>query len=372
MGIIVKYYGYNLIKYFGGMSMTSLSIKNKKDIIKAIENTMLVVLGTVVLAFGTVFFIIPFELVTGGVSGIGIIINRVFDSLGWFTNLSTEFYASFVNWIFFFIGLICLGKSFAMKTLVSTIVYPIALSLASLLVKDNVMNGFFNLASYTEFSQIGIVIATVFGGAAIGTGCALTFLGGGSTGGVDIIVLAVTKHFKKLKSSVLFFVVDSSIIIAGMFVLDNLIVSLLGIISAFICAITIDRLFIGESGAFIAYVVSDEYEKINEAVIRRLARTTTMINATGGYSGDEKVMLSVTFGRNQYAEFTAIVSEIDKSAFITVHRAHEIGGEGWTKHDDPDHHEGISIPRYEKKSVENANPGTTDEATSKTDNTDPV
>ena len=364
--------GIILINILGGMSMTSLSIKNKKDIIKAVENTLLIILGTFSLAFGTVFFIIPFELVTGGVSGIGIIINRVFDSFGWFPNLSTEFYASVVNWIFFFIGLIFLGKSFAMKTLVSTIVYPIALSLASLLVHDNVMNGFFNLVNYTDFSQIGIIIATIFGGAAIGTGCALTFLGGGSTGGVDIIVLTVTKYYKKIKSSVLFFVVDSTIIIVGMFAINNLIVSLLGIISAFICAITIDRLFVGESGAFIAYIVSDKYEEINEAVIHRLARTTTMIDATGGYSGDEKVMLTVTFGRNQYAEFFAMMSEIDKSAFITIHRAHEIGGEGWTKHEDPHHPEGAKIPRQEKKAAYKTDTNCVDGDEKPNDNTDPV
>ena len=134
-----------------------------------------------------------------------------------------------------------------------------------------------------------------------------------------------------------------------MFVLQNLVVSLLGILSAFICAIAIDKMFVGESGAFIAYVVSDKYEEINEAVIRRLVRTTTIINATGGFSGDEKVMLTVTFSRNQYAEFTAIMSEIDKNAFITVHGAHEIGGEGWTKYDDPETTDNLIIPRYAEK-----------------------
>ncbi|MBQ2793646.1 MAG: YitT family protein [Clostridia bacterium] len=334
--------------------MTSLSAINKKDVIKTVKNTILVVLGTFVLAFGTAMFVIPFELVTGGVSGIGIIINRIFHSAGIFPNLNTEFYASLVNWILFFIGLIFLGKSFAMKTLVSTVVYPIALSLASHLVRDDVLNGFLNLVSYSEYSQIAIVIATVFSGAAIGAGCALTFLGGGSTGGVDIIALVICKYFKRCKSSILIFICDASIIIAGMFVINNLVVSLLGICSAFICAIAIDRMFIGESGAFIAYIVSNKYEEINEAVIRRLNRTTTFINATGGFSGEEKVMLTVTFGRNQYAEFTAIMSQIDKNAFITVHRAHEIGGEGWTKNTTPTRTDDFVIPRYEKDGAKDA------------------
>lgn len=327
--------------------MGSLEI-NKNKIWKNVKSTLFIILGTFVLAFGTAMFIIPFELVTGGVSGMGIVLNRVFHSFGLFPNLGAEFFASVINWILFFLGFIFLGKSFAAKTLVSTIVYPIALSVASYLVRDDVLNGFFNLTSYTEYGQIAIVIATVFSGAAIGAGVALTFLGGGSTGGIDVIALTVCKYLKRAKSSVVFFLCDATIIISGMFIINNLVVSLLGIISAFICAISIDRLFIGESGAFIAYVVSDKYEEINEAVIRRLDRTTTIIKATGGFTGEEKVMLTVTFGLKQYAEFTAILSEIDKNAFITVHRAHEIGGEGWTKNDDPTHTDDIVIPRYER------------------------
>ncbi|MBR5448418.1 MAG: YitT family protein [Clostridia bacterium] len=324
-------------------------LKDRKSLLTTLKNTALVILGTFVLALGTGMFVIPFDLVTGGVSGIGIVIKRLVGDAGFLGSLTTEFYASFVNWGLFFIGWIFLGKNFAAKTFISTLVYPVALMLASFLISDGFMGGFLNLASNKEYKEIAIILATVFSGAAIGAGCALTFLGGGSTGGIDIIAFTVCKFWKKGKSSVLIFVLDASIIIAGMFVLQDLVVSLLGILSAFICAIAIDKMFVGESGAFIAYVVSDKYEEINEAVIRRLVRTTTIINASGGFSGEEKVMLSVTFSRNQYAEFTAIMSEIDKNAFITVHGAHEIGGEGWTKYDDPEATDNLVIPRYAKK-----------------------
>ncbi len=315
--------------------MKSAHPLKKRELKEYIKNTILVILGTFLLAFGTGIFVIPFDLVTGGVSGIGIILNRLLEGVGFLGELGTEFYASAVNWILFFVGLIFLGKEFAGKTLVSTIVYPFALSLAVNITKSEIIGDYLNLANYTSHGETGVILATVFSGAAIGAGCALTFLGGGSTGGIDIIALTICKYWKKGKSSVLIFICDAIIIIAGMFVINNFVLSLLGIVSAFICAIAIDKMFIGESGAFIAYIVSDKYEEINRAVIRRLVRTTTMISAVGGYSHEPKVMLTVTFGRNQYAEFTAIMSSIDKNAFVTVHRAHEIGGEGWTKYDDP-------------------------------------
>ena len=311
--------------------MTLKLPNTKAEYLSLIKNTALVILGTFVLSFGTGLFIIPFDLVTGGVSGIGIILHSFLSEIPLFESLTTEFYASVVNWILFFIGLIVLGKSFAMKTLVSTIVYPLALQLSSMLVSSDFLGGFFYLRSdmYAEYSQVAIILAAVFGGAAIGAGCALTFLGGGSTGGVDIIALALCKKFKSVRSSVLMFIIDATIVIVGMFAVRDLVVSLLGIVSAFICAISIDKMFIGESQAFIAQIVTDKYDSITKEVIERLDRTTTITDCVGGYSGEGKKMVMVTFGFNQYADFLLLMSKCDKDAFITINRAHAINGEGW-------------------------------------------
>lgn len=302
--------------------------KNKNELVQFLKNTALVVLGTFVLAFGTSVFIIPFDLVTGGVSGIGIILHASLRDAPFFGDISTETYASVINWLFFFVGFMFLGKHFALKTLVSTAVYPVALYLMSLLTRSD----FFNLGSpmYADYRDIAIILAAVLGGAAIGAGVSLTFFGGGSTGGVDIVTLVICKYFKRLKSSVVMFLIDAVVVIAGMFALNNLVLSLVGVISAFICAIVIDRIFIGASRAFTAEIVSDKYEEINRGVIQRMNRTTTVSDAYGGYSGAPKKVVSVTFSMNQYATFIALISSVDKNAFVTVHRAHEINGEGWT------------------------------------------
>ena len=309
-----------------------LKERNLQKLLNILKNTSLIILGTTVLAFGTAIFIIPFDLVTGGVSGIGIILHRLFSGVGFMSELSTAFYASVVNWILFFLGFIFLGKAFALKTLVSTVVYPLALSLATLLMESEALGGFLNLLSenYASYGSVTIIIATVFGGAMVGAGCALTFLGGGSTGGVDVITLIVCKFNRRVKSSFLFFAIDAFIVLIGLFVISNLVVTLLGVTSAFICAIAIDRMFIGESKALVAHVVSENYSEINELVIKVMDRTTTIVDAKGGYSGLSKKLLMVTFPMNRYAEFIALVMSVDKKAFITVHRAHEINGEGWT------------------------------------------
>jgi uncharacterized membrane-anchored protein YitT (DUF2179 family) len=305
--------------------------KNRSEWMLLIKNTALVLFGTFVLAFGISMFIFPFDLVTGGVSGIGIIISKAVSSIPVLNAIGPDAYSSIVNWILFALGFILLGRNFAMKTLVSTVFYPIALLISDYIVRSSAIADLLDLSRYAQdYYGIALIVATVFGGACIGAGCAFTFLGGGSTGGVDVIALTLAKYVKRLKSSVAFFVCDTAIIIIGVFAVGNLLLSLLGVLSAFICAITIDKLFLGESSAFIAHVVSDKYKEINEGVINKMDRTTTIVDAVGGYSGEGKKLVIVTFDMRQYPAFTQLISSIDKNAFVTVHRAHEINGEGWT------------------------------------------
>ena len=312
--------------------MKKLNLKDKREFLRAVKNTALVLLGTFVLAFGIEMFIFPFDLVTGGISGIGIILEKQLSKVALFSAFTAEIYSSLINWVLFGAGFFLLGKEFAAKTLISTLFYPLALKLADLLVHASLMSATLDLLRYqnTPFYGIALMVATLFGGVCIGSGCALTFLGGGSTGGVDVIALTLAKYIKKLKSSVAFFVIDASIIVIGIFAVQNILISLLGIISAFICASSIDKLFLGESGAFVAHVVSDKYEDINHAVIHKMSRTTTIVDAVGGYSGENKKLVMISFNMRQYPVFTQIISSIDKNAFVTVHRAHEINGEGWT------------------------------------------
>ena len=296
-----------------------------------LKNTALVLFGTFVLSFGIAMFIFPFDLVTGGISGIGIIISKCTTDLPFFGDLGPEVYSSVINWILFACGFFLLGKEFTMKTLISTAFYPVALLLSNLIVHASAFESLLDLSSYPpEYYGIALIVATVFGGAFIGAGCAFTFLGGGSTGGIDVIALSLAKYTKRVKSSVAFFLCDTTVIVIGIFAIDNFLISLLGIISAFICAVSIDKLFLGESSAFIAHIVSEKYDEINAAVIDKLVRTTTIVDAIGGYSGEKKKLVIVTFDMRQYPAFTQIIASIDKNAFVTVHRAHEINGEGWT------------------------------------------
>ncbi|MBQ8303055.1 MAG: YitT family protein [Clostridia bacterium] len=296
----------------------------KAELLLQMKNLSLVLFGTLVLAFGCAVFVVPFDLVTGGVTGISIIIDNVIKSA-----IPIDVVIGVITWGLFFLGLIVLGWDFAVKTLVSTIVYPLAISLFLHMVTPDFLGGVFYLQG-SAHADIALIISSLFGGLCVGTGCALTFLGGGSTGGVDIIAFIICKYVKKWKSSTIIFIVDATAVILGLFVIGDLIHTLLGVVSAWICAMVIERIFIGSGQAFTAQIVSDKYEEINLAVREEIKRTTTMFSATGGYSGQPKTVLSVTFTMRQYADLMNVIKRIDKTAFVSITRAHEINGEGFT------------------------------------------
>lgn len=290
-----------------------------------LKNVSLVVLGTFVLSLGTAVFLLPYELVTGGVPGLSIVLHRLLP----FEFLTLDLLVTILTWLLFFLGFAAMGKSFAAKTLISALVYPVGVSIFMRLSDPNVLGGFLNLST-SQYSDISVMLAALFGGICVGTGCALTFLGGGSTGGVDVIAVLICRIFKRVKSSVAFFVVDAAIVAMGMLVIRDLVVSLLGVVSAFLAAVMVDKVFLGGNRAFIAQIVSDHYEEINRAIIEELDRTTTILDATGGFSGAERKMVMVSFTVGQYSDLMRIIRNADKTAFVTVHRAHEINGRGWT------------------------------------------
>lgn len=311
----------------------------KKDLIAEAKNVILVILGSVVLGVGTGLFLVPFNIVSGGVTGIAIVLNRFLadvipvgfvEFLAGFDLTMMDIYVSGLTWAMFFVGLFVLGKNFAIKTLISSIFYPIFFTLTAKLASPDVFGGFFDLKNYTEHGDVTLILAAICGGALVGAGCAITFLGGGSTGGVDIIALTFCKYIPKLKSSVMMFIVDATVVISGMFAIGDLPISLLGIASAMVCAVVIDYVFVGRSRAFTAQIICEDPAALNLEIRRQLDRTTTLIDIEGGYTGESRKMVMVFFSIREYSDLIRIVNSIDRDAFLTVTKAHEINGEGWT------------------------------------------
>lgn len=300
--------------------------RTQTDFKKVSKSVLLTVLGTLILAFGTSVFLLPFELVIGGMSGIAVVI----DALIPVEAITVDMILTVLTWVLFFLGLVLLGKGFALKTLISTVVYPIGVSIFMRLAQPNVFGGLFCMTA-SEHPELALIISAAAGGAFVGAGCAVTFMGGGSTGGTDVIAFTLCRIFKRLKSSVSIFLVDAAVIVLGIFVIRDFPLSLLGILSAMITATVIDKVFLGSSAALVAQVITDCPEEVTKGVIERLDRTTTLFEVRGGYSGEMRQMVMVSFTMRQYALLMSVIHAADPNAFVTIHRAYEINGEGWSK-----------------------------------------
>lgn len=298
---------------------------SKHDVLNYIKNLILVIFGTAVLAFGTAVFIVPFDLVTGGVSGLAIVLEKIVPFA-----LSIDFYITALTWILFFLGLIFLGRGFAIKTLLSTVFYPVLFTLFYNLVENQSFGGLLVLQN-SAYNEIAVLLAAVFGGALVGAGCAITFVAGGSTGGVDVLAFLICKVFKRAKSSYVIFGVDAAIVVCGVFIINDLVLSMLGICSALVCAAVIDRVFLGSSSAYVAQIISDNSEEISNGVIEKLDRTTTIVDVKGAYSGESKKLIIVSFSMREYSDLMNIINHADPSAFMMISKAHENHGEGWTR-----------------------------------------
>lgn len=280
----------------------------------------LILIGAILLAFGTGMFLIPNRINAGGLSGIAIVLKA---ANPWFEE---DLVVLVLTWGFFILSLIFLGLKFTIKSLVSSLVYPLLLILFSRLP-------FFQNLIHTTFfvnqETTKTLIAGIFGGAFVGAGVAITFLGGGSTGGVDIIVFIINK-FTSIKQSILSFIVDGSIIVIGIFALGDMIASLIGVIAAFITAMMIEYIFVGRSRALTAMIISRDHAKeINEYIQNEMERGSTFFKVEGGYKRHEYELIMVTFDRKEYANLINHVSHIDKKAFLTVIQANEVLGEGF-------------------------------------------
>ena len=289
-----------------------------------LKNYGLIILGTLLLAFGTAVFILPFELIVGGISSYAILLSR-WIPVAW---LTVDLLVAILSWGLFLIGFLVLGRDFAAKTLLSALIYPTGVSLFLRLSSPHILDGFFCMTEHPN-GEVSLILSAAVGGVMIGVGCALAFLGGGSTGGTDVLAFIICKYIKGARSSVVIFCVDALAVTLGIFAAGDLTRTLLGIFSIMISAWMIDRVFLGGNRAYVAQIVSDRQEEVSSGLIRALSRTTTNWETVGGYTGKPHAMVMVSFTLREYADVMRVIRKEDPHAFVSIYRAHQINGEGW-------------------------------------------
>ncbi len=305
----------------------------KKKSLDLAKKYSLLTIGCLCLAAGAVMFLSPFDLVTGGIFSVAIIVQHFVNQSG------NAFYViDIVTWIAQLLMLVlsffALGKTYTLRSLFTTLLYP---ALVSLMARVPIIDGktvaeYFVIVFQNHASgdpDWGLrILAALAGGVFIGFGVGVCYFAGGSTGGLDVIASIVAKH-TPVKEGTASFAMDATLVILGIAILQNLPNGLVGVLSAFTCALVIQYSYVRANRFVIADIISSEPDKIRKYVEEVMDRTTTIFNITGGYSGEERKLIRVAFSKTELPAFRAFIASVDPRAFVTFTQAAMIKGEGF-------------------------------------------
>jgi uncharacterized membrane-anchored protein YitT (DUF2179 family) len=183
----------------------------------------------------------------------------------------------------------------------------------------------FNAAEIND----GMLLATIYGGALAGIGMGIVLWRGASTGGTDIGAMIINKYLHIATGTGLL-IIDSLITILALVVFGP-IIAMYGIITIFATGKTIDSILEGIEHTRTAYIMSDNYEKIREKILKELSRGVTVLEGQGGFTGEKRPVLMVTIRRREIGQLRRIIKDVDSKAFtVTVNNA-EVFGEGFKR-----------------------------------------
>ncbi|MCD7035256.1 YitT family protein [Metabacillus sp. GX 13764] len=265
-------------------------------------------IGAVLMGVGLEIFLIPNRVIDGGITGISIMLSHL---TGW----SLGIFLFVLNLPFFFMGYKQIGKTFAFSTLYGIIVLSITTSYLH------------PIPSLTH----DVLLATVFGGITIGVGVGIVIRIGGSLDGTEILSILVNQKIP--------FSVGETIMFLNLFILgsagfvygwDRAMYSL---IAYFIAYKTIDVVIQGLDESKSAWIISENYREIGDAILARLGRGVTYLNGEGAYTGDDKRVIFVVITRLEEAKLKSILEDHDPQAFLAIGGVHEVRGGRFKKKD---------------------------------------
>lgn len=291
----------------------------KSKALKILTKYLVILLGTAIYAYGTVFFIDSHTLAPGGVTGIAIILNKIIPG-----NPSIALIIFTINIPLLIIGLIKFGKEFLFGTVFGTLSSSLTVFLCELLY-DHLLT-----TNQTWFKVENPIIAGITGGVLLGCGVALVFRMGATTGGVDIIVKLVRQKFRHLKTGRIFLIFDIIVAFSSLFVaectLETVLYSILTLVA---CNYIFDLVLYGADEAKLVYVVSDNFAKITARIINDLDISATYLDGEGAYTGTKKKVIMCVVKKPLFPRLKDIVAQEDPEAFLIISSAGEIYGEGY-------------------------------------------
>lgn len=279
-------------------------VKKSDPISQGIIEYVYILIGSALIALAFNLFLLPNHIASGGVSGISTILKS---TLGW--------EPAYVQWAcnipLFIAGVLLLGKQFGVKTLVGTIFLPLVVFAS----KD--------LEPATHNQLLG----ALFGGIGVGLGLGIVFLGKASTGGTDLAAQIIHKY-TGLTLGMCVAIIDGMIVITSAIVF-NLESGMYALIGLYITSKTIDLVQVGMGRSKMAIIITNEEERVRQAILQRVDRGVTRIPGFGGYTNDERHVLMCVVQQTEFIKLKELVKQVDPSAFVIVTDAAEVLGKGF-------------------------------------------
>lgn len=275
---------------------------------------LLIIIGTGILAFGIACFYDPIGLVTGGFTGLAIVIKsvtEVFFAGGvplWITNLA-------LNIPVFLLAYFLKGSKFIGKSFFGALMLSVWLAV---IPQMNLTEG-------------DILLAAIFGGVFTGAGIGLVLRTGSTTGGTDLVSALIQLKVRHISIVQILQIIDGFVIVLGMFVF-GIQPTMYAIIAIFVATKVSDIVLEGTNYSKAAYIITNEHEKVASRIMKELERGVTGLHAKGMYTNEEKCMLYCIVSQKEIVVLKDIVNEIDPRAFVIVSEVREVLGEGFQEY----------------------------------------
>jgi uncharacterized membrane-anchored protein YitT (DUF2179 family) len=263
-----------------------------------------ILIGSAIVAMAFNVFLLPNRVASGGVSGISTITYALF---GW--------QPAYVQWALniplFIAGVVLLGRQFGIKTLVGTVFLPFMVY----------------VTKGIEPATHNPLLGALFGGIGVGLGLGIVFRGRASTGGTDLAAQIIHKY-TGLSLGMCVILIDGLIVLTAAFVFD-IERALYALIALYVTSKTIDLVQVGLGYSKMALIITNEEEKVRQAILHEIDRGVTKLPAYGGYTEHERPVLMCVVQQSEFTKLKQLVRSIDPSAFVVVTNASEVLGEGF-------------------------------------------
>lgn len=271
--------------------------------------------GAIAMALAITIFLAPMKIPVGGFTGIATILSTsglVHMSIGTLTLL--------LNIPLFLVSYRSLGSRFGVLSIISTIVYTMAINLTERIPI------FYELAA----QMTDKALATVYGASVYGLGLGLIIRMGGSTGGNDMVANLLSEKIGRANIGNVIFGIDFFVILMSAIVFKDFLAPLYAFLTSFLSAKVVDYIIEGGKSSKAYFIFSQKYQEIGQALMDKLGRGVTSFKGQGMYTNSERQMLLCLIFRSQAVMMKNIVKSIDSDAFMFATNVSEAFGYGFT------------------------------------------